>query len=71
MNFTVKDEVLGECEVEASGYHESIVDTFLESGYSIDLDRELTNEELDRLQEQNIDWISNEIYCGGHSRNHN
>jgi hypothetical protein len=71
MHFTIKDDKLGECEVEVSGFQYSIVDAFLESGYSILLARDLTSDELDQLQADNIDWIAEEIYCRGFSSNHN
>ena len=71
MQFTIKDEVLGDCDVNVGDYSFSVVDAFLDSGYSYTLDRKLTNEELDRLQEENIDWIQFEIYSQGFSRNHN
>lgn len=71
MEFTIKDDVLGTCYVEVGDYSFSVVDAFLESGYSETLGRDLTDDELDQLQKDNIDWIQFEIYSQGFSRNHN
>lgn len=67
----IKDQILGECEVEISHGRISSVDSFLESGYSSTLDRELTDEELDRLQGEYEAEIQEISYGGGHSPNHN
>lgn len=71
MEFIIKDKELGECMVKVSDYSYSIVDAFIESGYSYTLERQLTDIELDRLQTYNMDWITDEIYGQGLSRNHN
>lgn len=56
------DEVLGECEVEIQHGRHSSVDSFLDSGYSVTLDRELTSDELERLQDEHSDDIQMESY---------
>jgi hypothetical protein len=71
MEFEVKDDILGDCIVNVGDFEFSIVDAFLESGYSITLERDLTDAELDRLQADNMDWITFDIYSQGFSRNHN
>lgn len=71
MEFDIKDDVLGECIVNVGDFEFSVVDAFLESGYSMTLGRDLTDDELEQLQKDNIDWIQFEIYSQGFSRNHN
>lgn len=61
----------GEIEVEISHGRESCVDSFITSGYSITLDRELTDDELDYLQDEYAGEIQMESWEGGYSRNHN
>ncbi len=67
----ITDDVLGKCELEIHYDRFSSVDSYIMAGYSITLDRELTDSELDRLQDEyagEIQWVS---YSEGYSRNHN
>lgn len=66
----IKDKALGECEVTIN-HGVSVVDSFLESGYSDTLGRELTNDELERLQDEYASEIQAESWEGGYSVNHN
>lgn len=54
---TVRDKELGECVLDLS-IEKSAVDTFIESGFSLDLDRALTDGELNKLQ----DYFSQRIF---------
>ena len=65
------DTILGECEVEIEHGKLSCVDSFLQSGYSNSLNRDLTDEELDRLQQEHEADIQMASWEGGYSRNHN
>lgn len=67
----IKDKVLGECEVVIEHGRLSCVDSFIQAGYSVTLDRELTDDELDRLQDEYAGEVQMESYSNGHSRNHN
>jgi hypothetical protein len=44
----LKDDLFGECEVSIV-VRKSMVDSFIEHGYSVTLDRPLTNDELEDL----------------------
>lgn len=61
---------LGKCQLDIEVGH-SAVDSFLYSGQSISLRRDLTEEELDDLQQRFEDAIQEYSYFGGGSRNHN
>lgn len=65
------DVALGECEVEISHGRFSCVDSFIEKGYSETLNRDLTEEECERLQKENEAEVQANSWEGGHSRNHN
>lgn len=67
----LQDKQLGECEVEICHGQMSCVDSFIEKGYSVTLDRELTDEECERLQNEWEAEIQMNSWEGGHSRNHN
>jgi hypothetical protein len=67
----IKDSILGECELEICHGSLSAVDSFIVTGYSIDLDRELTDNELNRLQNDYEAEIHEYSYTNGFSRNHN
>ena len=65
----IKDKVLGKCELEIS-IEPSSVNSFIISGYSLGLDRELTDDELNDLQSNYAGEI--EYYsCENGSINHN
>lgn len=67
---TVKDKLLGECELRIDvGY--SSVDSFIDSGYCHDLGRELTDDEIERFNTDYNDEIQEYSYTEGGSRNHN
>lgn len=65
----IRDKKFGEIEcVIDIGY--SAVDSFIESAYSVNLNRFLTDEEMDELQKQYADKIQMWSYENG-SRDHN
>lgn len=66
----VNDPELGKCELEIMVAIQSAVDSFIMSGYSIDLDRPLTERELDDFNEAYIAEIQMYSLENG-SRNHN
>jgi hypothetical protein len=68
---TIHDNILGECELEIDHDSFSCVDSFISSGYSITLDRKLTDAELDQLQTKYEDVIQSNSGENGYSRNHN
>ena len=66
----ITDEVFGVCEFEIH-YARSTVDCFFESGYSETLDRELTDDELNDLQDKYAGELQMECWESGNCRNHN
>ena len=67
----IKHIILGECELEIEHGRYSSVDSYLAKGYSLTLDRELTDTELDWLQNEYAGEIQDESYSNGYSPNHN
>ena len=67
----ITDPILGDCELEIEHGQFSSVDSYLGSGFSNTLNRELTDDELDRLQDEYSAEIQDISYSGGYSRNHN
>lgn len=63
----LRSEKYGECEVDIS-VEESAVDSFIKSAYSITLDRQLTDDECEELQEDFADRIHEYSYGEGGSR---
>ena len=67
----IQDDILGECELVIECDALSSVDSYICSGYSLLLDRELTDSELDNLQDLYSDAIQEYSYSNGYSLNHN
>ena len=67
---TIKDKKLGECEIEVFVPKLSAVDAYALDGYSVTLDRVLTNNELDYVTDRYAGEIQEYAYNNG-SRNHN
>lgn len=66
----LQHHILGTCEVEVNVDPFSSVDSFLESGFSVSLNRDLTDSELDQLQNMYEAEIQEYSWENG-SRNHN
>jgi hypothetical protein len=68
MNIT--DDKLGKCELDIC-YARSTVDCFFESGFSETLDRELTDDELEYMQNKYEGELQMEAWESGECRDHN
>ncbi len=67
----IKHPVLGECEMSIEHGEISSVDSFFTEGFSVTLDRPLTDTELEILTRDYSAELQEESWAGGHSRNHN
>ena len=68
---TIDHPKFGRCDLTIIHGRISSVDSFIESAYSETLDRELTDTELDLLQDEYSAEVQEYSYSGGFSRNHN
>ena len=67
----IKDKVFGECEItHIYVAKSSAIDSYIVSADSITLDRELTDEEVEKLDERHRDIVEEYAYQNG-SLNHN
>jgi hypothetical protein len=66
----INDKTLGKCEVEIE-YARSTVDCYIGRGYSLTFDRELTDIELDYLQDHYSGDIQEHAWESGNCRDHN
>ena len=67
----VTDDKLGVCEMEVYYDRRSTVDCYFEGGFSETLNRELTAEECEELQEKFEGDLQMHCWESGNCRNHN
>jgi hypothetical protein len=69
----LKDPTLGSLDLSLNYPHHglSVVDVFIERGWSDDFERELTDLELDYLNEKYSAEIQEEAWTSGRCLNHN
>jgi len=67
----IKDKKLGECELLIHVDSFSAVDSYIQSGFSNDLNRFLTEEELIELDEVYAADVQDYAWQSGGTRNHN